>query len=88
MIVPKSPRRAQSAASMALGKRVRALRTSKQWTLENLAFRARMHVTYLSSIEHGYRNPTLNVLVALAKALSVSVSKLLETVEPKGKNER
>lgn len=81
MSTKKSSRRAHGAPSKALGKRVRQLRMSKKWTLEDLAFRASMHVTYLSSIEHGDRNPTLNVLVGIAEALSISVSKLLEGVE-------
>lgn len=76
----KTSRRGHGAHSVALGNRVRQLRTAKKWTLEDLAFRAEMHVTYLSSIEHGGRNPTLNVLVGIAKALSIPVSKLLEGV--------
>lgn len=88
MAVQKSQRRKNSASSKALGERVRRLRIAKKWTLENLAFRAGMHVTYLSSIEHGNRNPTLNVLVGIAKALSVTTSKLLEGVELRSDNER
>lgn len=88
MATSRHPRRTHNAPSKALGKRVRELRKAKKWTLETLAFRADMHVTYLSSIEHGARNPTLNVIVGLAQALSVSVSKLLEGVESRGGNER
>jgi transcriptional regulator with XRE-family HTH domain len=43
-----------------------------------------MHVTYLSSIERGHRNPTLNVMAALARAFSVSLAVLVEGVEPSG----
>jgi len=60
---------------------VRALRNERDWSLEELAHRAGMHVTYLSSIEHGHRNPTLNVMAALAKALSISLSGLVDGVE-------
>jgi transcriptional regulator with XRE-family HTH domain len=51
------------------------------WSLEELAERAGMHVTYLSSIERGHRNPTLNVIGSLASALGVSLPKLLAGVE-------
>ncbi len=60
---------------------MRALRNERDWSLEELAHRAGMHVTYLSSIEHGHRNPTLNVMAALAKALSISLSGLVDGVE-------
>jgi transcriptional regulator with XRE-family HTH domain len=43
-----------------------------------------MHVTYLSSIERGHRNPTLNVIASLAGALDVSLSALLSGVETGG----
>jgi transcriptional regulator with XRE-family HTH domain len=43
-----------------------------------------MHVTYLSSIERGHRNPTLNVIGSLASALGVSLSELLTGVEAGG----
>lgn len=67
--------------SRRFGERVRDLRKRKNWSLEELAERAKMHVTYLSSIERGYRNPTLNVLAAVASALDVSLSSLVKGIE-------
>ena len=81
MRADKTARREPSPASRRLGARVRELRTGREWSLEELAHRAGMHVTYLSSIEHGHRNPTLNVMAALARALSVSLSELVDGVE-------
>lgn len=81
-------RRKPSGASRALGNRVRALRTEKDWSLEELAHRAGMHVTYLSSVERGHRNPTLNMLVALAQALCVSLSELVDGIGAGDENER
>jgi transcriptional regulator with XRE-family HTH domain len=77
----KPNRRASSKLSRRLGERVRVLRKRKDWSLEELAERAKMHVTYLSSVERGYRNPTLNVLAAVASALEVSLSSLLKGIE-------
>jgi transcriptional regulator with XRE-family HTH domain len=77
----KPNRRDSSKLSRRLGERVRVLRKRKDWSLEELAERAKMHVTYLSSVERGYRNPTLNVLAAVALALEVSLSSLLKGIE-------
>lgn len=43
---------------------------------EELAFRAKVHRTYLGSIERGERNPALKNIAAIAKALDVSLSEL------------
>ena len=81
MSKPKPNRRDSSKLSRRLGERVRILRKRKDWSLEELAERAKMHVTYLSSVERGYRNPTLNVLAAVALALEVTLSSLLKGIE-------
>lgn len=81
MSKPKANRRGSNKLSQRLGKRVRALRKRKEWSLEELAERAKMHVTYLSSVERGYRNPTLNVLAAVASALEVTLSSLVKDIE-------
>jgi transcriptional regulator with XRE-family HTH domain len=61
-----------------LGRRVRALRTERGWTQEELAARAKKHPTYIGGIERGERNPTLTVLAAIARAFSVTLATLLE----------
>ncbi len=43
-------------------------------TIDALAFAAGMHPTYLSEIERGLGNPTLEKLDGLASALDVSLS--------------
>ena len=84
MIKPLRNRRGATKLGQKLGKRIRSIRQRKKWTLEFLAERAGMHVTYLSSIERGHRNPTLNVLASLARGLAVSLSDLLAGVEKGG----
>jgi transcriptional regulator with XRE-family HTH domain len=81
MSKPKPNRRDSNELSQRFGERVRALRKRKDWSLEELAERAKMHVTYLSSVERGYRNPTLNVLAAIASALDVTLSSLVKDIE-------
>jgi transcriptional regulator with XRE-family HTH domain len=58
------------------GERVRELRQAKGLSQEELAFRAKVHRTYLGSIERGERNPALKNIAAIAKALEVSLSEL------------
>lgn len=43
---------------------------------EELSFRAGLHRTYVSDIERGSRNPSLENIEKLAKALDISVSTL------------
>jgi Helix-turn-helix. len=84
MSKPIRNRRGATKLGQKLGKRIRSIRQRKKWTLEMLGERAGMHVTYLSSIERGHRNPTLNVLASLARGLAVSLSDLLVGVEKGG----
>jgi transcriptional regulator with XRE-family HTH domain len=62
----------------SLGIRIRSLRVEHRMTQEDLADAAGLHVTYLSMIEHGKRNPSLQVLQGIAKALRSTLSSLFE----------
>ena len=53
-----------------VGGNVRRLRQAKDLTQEEAAARAEIDVTYLRGIEAGRRNPSLLVMVRIAKALS------------------
>ena len=61
---------------IAFGRRVRQLRLAHGNTQEEVAHRAGIHVTYLSGIERGVRNPSLTSIRALADGLGVPVSEL------------
>ncbi len=52
------------------------MRALRGVTQEEVAHRAGVHVTYLSGIERGVRNPSLKNIRALAKALNVSTADL------------
>lgn len=62
-----------------VGEKVRALRKSAGLSQEVLAERCSIFRTYLSRIESGSANPSLAVLVTLAKALEVEPHVLLTT---------
>jgi transcriptional regulator with XRE-family HTH domain len=60
-----------------LGKNVRRLRQQRGITQEELAFDAKIDLTYMGGIERGKRNPSLLVMARIAEALSVPLPKLL-----------
>jgi transcriptional regulator with XRE-family HTH domain len=64
-----------------VGEKIRSLRKSAGLSQEVLAERCGIFRTYLSRIESGSANPSLVVLVTLAKALDVEPHVLL-LVEP------
>ncbi len=61
-----------------VGRNIRRFRLQKGMTQEELAFEAEIDLTYVGGIERGRRNPSLMVLVRIAKALGVPPPKLLE----------
>lgn len=61
------------------GKRIKALRTERGWVLKELAPRAGISISYLSEIERGNVNPSLDTLQAIAGALGVDTQVLIAT---------
>jgi XRE family transcriptional regulator, regulator of sulfur utilization len=59
-----------------LGARIKQLRQVRQETQERLAERIDINPKYLSSIERGEENPTLDLLIRLAKGLRVELYEL------------
>lgn len=59
-----------------LGERVRDLRKSRGWTLEEAAKRAGLARSTLSKIENGQMSPTYEALKKLADGLAISVPQL------------
>lgn len=60
----------------ALGRRVRDARTQAGFTQLELAERINKSQNFLGQIERGTKHPSLDVLIALAEALRVSVAEL------------
>ncbi|SDG53435.1 helix-turn-helix domain-containing protein [Pelagibacterium luteolum] len=59
------------------GRNVRKARLAKGWSQEQLAFEANLQRSYISEIETGKRNPTLDVVETIARVLEVRVIELL-----------
>lgn len=65
----------------ALAQATRAARRARHLSQEKLAARAGIHRTYMSAIERGKANISLEVASRLAAALGVRLSDLLRQVE-------
>lgn len=64
--------------SIKVGKKIRAIRHLKKMSQEQLAFKCRLHRTYISDVERGTRNISVENLEKISKALSVRVKDLFE----------
>ncbi len=62
------------------GERLRAVRTERGFTQEQLADASGLHRTEISLLERGKRTPILDTIVAVASGLGVSASDLLKGV--------
>jgi len=63
------------------GARVRDLRLAKGYTQETFAEHCGFFRTYLSRIETGRANPTLNTIEVIATALDMSIAELFRQAE-------
>ncbi|MEO0530840.1 MAG: helix-turn-helix transcriptional regulator [Planctomycetota bacterium] len=61
-----------------VGRLIRKHRNAKGWSQEELADRAGVHRTFISSIERGVRNPTVTSLHRIASAMGLTVSELMD----------
>jgi transcriptional regulator with XRE-family HTH domain len=63
-----------------LGQRLRALRLQQQETISETAGRAGISPQYLSEVERGRKEPSSEMIAALAGALGTTLSGLTEQV--------
>lgn len=62
----------------AFGARVRALRTEREWSQEELAEFSGLHRNYIGGVERGERNIGLDNIIKLSRALKVSPKDLFD----------
>jgi DNA-binding XRE family transcriptional regulator len=60
---------------------VRALRSEAGYSQESFADAIGVHRTYMGTLERGDGNPTLDMIVRVAKGLRLSLSELFQAVE-------
>lgn len=66
--------------TVVVGINVRRLRRMRQYTQEQLALEAGISSDYLSRLELGKENPTIDVLARLAAALGAGITDLFDQV--------
>lgn len=60
-----------------VGKKIRITRRKKNLTQEELASKAKMHVTTLGRIERGESNPPIQTINRIAQSLGINPKNLL-----------
>lgn len=64
-----------------IGARIEEIRSKRGITQDQLSERMEINPKYLSSIERGKENPTLNTLIKLSRALEVDFDEVFSLVE-------
>jgi transcriptional regulator with XRE-family HTH domain len=70
-----------------IGSRIKQVRKAKGFSQEELAEMAEVSSKYLSSIERGNENPTLDTFIKLAQALDVEFFELFHYAQEKSLND-
>lgn len=73
-------RRAAATALRKVGASIRELRKERGLSQETLAFDAGLAVNSIATIERGEANPSVAVLLAIARVLKVKVRDLLDDI--------
>jgi transcriptional regulator with XRE-family HTH domain len=71
-----------SRLSLRFGKCVRALRVEAGLSQVEFGERCGFYQTYLSRIENGHANPTLNAMEVIANGLGLTVFELFDMIRP------
>lgn len=69
---------ATEKAKAAFGVRIKSLREQNTWTQEFLAEKIGISTNYLTSIERGKENPTIEMLIKIAEGLRVELWELFD----------
>lgn len=72
---------AEEELAKRFGDLVRRLRTEKGYSQEEFSFRVGLHQTYVSSIERGERNVTIQTAQRIARALDISLAGMFEELD-------
>lgn len=73
---PNPPAARPAPISIALGKRIKECRHAAEKSQETLAFEAGVDRTYISSIERGIANPSVETVANICYCLGVTLSEL------------
>ncbi|MCD8209390.1 MAG: helix-turn-helix domain-containing protein [Coprobacillus sp.] len=65
----------------SLGMRIRYLRRERNMSILDLSLEADVNRNYISDLERGKRNPTIEVLFKISNALNITLSNLLSGID-------
>ena len=82
----KRPKERKNKLQEAFGKTLRERRLANELSQEGLAELANLHFTYVSSVERGERNISLENMAKLAKALKCHIKDLVSNIDLTGTN--
>ena len=68
-------------AQEQLGMRIKYLRSKLKWSQEDLALSANINKNYISDLENGRRNPSLEILERIAVAFNITLEELFRGIE-------
>jgi transcriptional regulator with XRE-family HTH domain len=66
---------------LKIGQRIKELRKELQLSQESLAYKAEVDRTYVTDLENGRRNVSVEILERLIKALDVSITEFFNAKE-------
>jgi len=64
-----------------LGMRIRYLRKERHLSIEDLSLRSGVNRNYISDLERGKRNPSLNILNNICIGLNISLETLFKGIQ-------
>ena len=68
-------------AQEQLGMRIKYLRGKLKWSQEDLALYANINKNYISDLENGRRNPSLEILERIAIAFGITLEEIFRGIE-------
>ena len=74
-----STKRPASPLRNVFGRRLRAARQARQMTIADLAYAAHMDWSYLTQLELGKKNPSLDLMDSLAHAVGIRLKDMLDS---------
>lgn len=67
--------------SLRIGRRIRELRSNQCMSQETLAMISGLHVSYISQIERGLKNPTVESIDKICKAMKLSFADIFSSID-------
>ena len=71
-----------SEISIVVGQRIRQYRQQAGLSQNGLAEKAELHATYIGQLERGEKNPSLESLEKVARALKLPIEALVKNITP------